>query len=63
MPKREMKTAECNECQGSGKCFFCGGTGQQKVPQKKQCSGCQPPGSGRCSKCSGTGRMFGTGSG
>ena len=58
MAKKEHKTVECDECQGTGKCFFCGGSGQ--TPKKKQCSGCQPPGTGRCSKCSGTGQMFET---
>ena len=56
--KKEHKTGECDECQGTGRCFFCGGTGHTQ--NKKQCSGCQPPGSGKCSKCSGTGRMFET---
>jgi len=58
MPKKEHKTVECDECQGTGKCFFCGGTG--KGQNQKPCSGCQPPGTGRCSKCSGTGRMYET---
>jgi hypothetical protein len=58
MPKKEYKTVECDECQGTGKCFFCGGSGS--AANKKPCSGCQPPGTGRCSKCSGTGKMFET---
>ena len=58
MPKKQYKTIDCDECQGTWKCFFCGGTG--RTPNKKPCSGCQPPGTGRCSKCSGTGKMFET---
>jgi len=58
MAKKEHKTVQCDECQGTGRCFFCGGSGE--TTEKKQCSGCQPPGSGKCSKCSGTGRMFET---
>jgi hypothetical protein len=56
MKKKKSKTEICDECQGTGKCFFCGGTGLDLT--KRKCKGCQPPGSGRCSKCAGSGQML-----
>lgn len=46
-----QKTITCTECQGTGKCSSCNGSGQDYG--NHNCSTCK--GSGKCYRCKGTG--------
>ena len=51
----EPEESECPECNGTGACQFCGGSGEDEGLEDGQCGECD--GSGDCDACGGTGKI------
>lgn len=45
----------CPECEGTGLCRHCKGTG--KIPGSGLCTQCEHKGNGRCHRCHGKGKI------